>query len=84
MVTESCGSWLLTRNTQLRVRWIERFVDLTRWLGAFAFLLATAGVAHSHHSIAGVYDARHQITVEGAVMEFQFVSPHPFLSVNVA
>jgi hypothetical protein len=56
---------------------------LTRWIGAFAFLLATAGVVHSHHSIAGVYDARQQTTVEGVVTEFQFVSPHPFLSVNV-
>jgi hypothetical protein len=57
---------------------------LARWIRPFAFVLAATGVAHGHHSIAGVYDARQQVTIEGVVMEFQFVAPHPFLSVNVA
>jgi hypothetical protein len=59
-------------------------LPLARWIGPFAFVLAMAAVAYGHHSIAGVYDSRQEITVEGVVTDFQFVSPHPFLSVNVA
>jgi hypothetical protein len=37
----------------------------------------------AHHSIAGVYDTSQQVTVEGVVAEFQFVNPHPYVTVEV-
>ena len=42
-------------------------------------LLPTFALAH--HSISGVYDSGRQVTVEGTVVEFQFVNPHPVLIV---
>jgi hypothetical protein len=41
---------------------------------------ATATVAH--HSIAGVYDSKSSVTVDGVVSEFHFVNPHPFVIVS--
>jgi len=41
---------------------------------------ATAAVAH--HSIAGVYDSKSSVTVDGFVSEFHFVNPHPFVIVS--
>ena len=41
---------------------------------------ATAAVAH--HSIAGVYDSKSSVTVDGVVSEFHFVNPHPFVIVS--
>ena len=35
-----------------------------------------------HHSIAGVYDTTHQVTIDGVVAEFHFVNPHPFIVVD--
>jgi hypothetical protein len=40
-------------------------------------------MVHAHHSIAGVYDAARQVRLEGTVAAFQFVSPHPFLEIDV-
>jgi hypothetical protein len=40
-------------------------------------------VAHAHHSIAGMYDEGHRVTVDGIVAQFQFVNPHPFVVVDV-
>jgi len=51
-----------------------------RWL--IALLLPTAALAH--HSISGVYDSSRQVTIEGRVVEFQFVNPHPVLIVAPA
>jgi len=50
--------------------------------GLIALLLPTAALAH--HSISGVYDSGRQVTVEGRVVEFQFVNPHPVLLVAPA
>jgi hypothetical protein len=47
------------------------------WL--LALLLPT--VALAHHSISGVYDSSRQVTIDGRVVEFQFVNPHPVLIV---
>ena len=38
---------------------------------------------HAHHSISAVYDSSRQVTVEGIVTEFQFVNPHPFVTMDV-
>ena len=45
--------------------------------------LAMPGSALAHHSISGVYDSSRQITVEGRVVEFQFINPHPVLVIAV-
>lgn len=50
----------------------------------FAVGLALAVTAvHAHHSIAGAYDSKREVTVEGMVAEFFFVNPHPFVTVAV-
>ena len=50
--------------------------------GLIALLLPTAALAH--HSISGVYDSGRQVTIDGRVVEFQFVNPHPVLIVAPA
>lgn len=50
---------------------------------ACAIGLAAVSVVYGHHSIAGVYDTRREIAVDGVVTDFQFVSPHPFVLANV-
>ena len=47
-----------------------------------SFLLAVAGVflvsvpVLAHHGFAGRYDEEHPVTVQGTVLEFEFVNPH--------
>ena len=48
-----------------------------------AAVLAVATSAGAHHSIAGMYDASRNATLEGVVAEFQFVNPHPILVVDI-
>jgi hypothetical protein len=45
-------------------------------------LVLAGSAAQAHHSIAGFYDSRRQATVDGVVTQFQFVSPHPMLSIK--
>jgi len=52
-----------------------------RWVCALAGALAVSTGALAHHSISGVYDGSRHVTIEGHVVEFQFVNPHPFLIV---
>jgi hypothetical protein len=47
-------------------------------------LAIAATVSDAHHSIAGVYDRNRPVEVEGRVAEFQFISPHPILIIDVA
>jgi len=57
---------------------------MMRRLICLALLVVAAGVApRAHHSIAGVYDSSQPVTIEGAVAEFHFVNPHPFVVVEV-
>lgn len=56
---------------------------MTRWLVSCAAVLAIVPMADAHHSIAGVYDSRREVTVDGVVAQFQFVYPHPFVIVDV-
>ena len=55
-----------------------------RMSSAAAALLLAALPAAAHHSIAGVYDSSNSVRLEAVVLEFQFVSPHPFLIVEGA
>lgn len=48
-----------------------------------AAVLAVATSAGAHHSIAGMYDASRNTTLEGVVAEFQFINPHPILVVDI-
>jgi uncharacterized protein DUF6152 len=48
---------------------------------ALLVVLAAPIAALAHHSISGVYDSGRQLTIEGRVVEFQFVNPHPILIV---
>jgi hypothetical protein len=50
---------------------------------ALAVMLACGGAAEAHHSIAGMYDEGHPITIDGLVSEFHFVNPHPFVLLQV-
>jgi len=56
---------------------------ILRWLAACSVAVATSSLAYAHHSIAGVYDTRREVAVEGVVKEFRFVSPHPFVRAEV-
>ncbi len=54
-----------------------------RTLLACAVLLLPPAVVVAHHSIAGVYDGARPTTVDGAVVRFEFIYPHPFVVVTV-
>ena len=56
---------------------------MRRSLLTCAAVLALTGPALAHHSIAGVYDGSRPVTVEGAIVRFEFVYPHPFVVLNV-
>ena len=38
---------------------------------------------HAHHSIAAVYDGSRQLVLEGVVARFDFIHPHPFITMTV-
>jgi hypothetical protein len=40
-------------------------------------------VAQGHHSLSAVYDRDKPVTLDGVVVEFAMVQPHPFLVVDV-
>jgi hypothetical protein len=44
--------------------------------------LAVPAVIAGHHSIAGMYDNQRPVTIDGVVVRFQFVSPHPFMDLR--
>jgi hypothetical protein len=52
-------------------------------------LWVAAGIAiwvlptHAHHSIANAYDTRREVTIEGVVTQFHFISPHPVVTIDV-
>ena len=48
-----------------------------------AWLTIAAATADAHHSIAGVYDSKSPVTLEGVVAEFHLVNPHAFLTMSV-
>jgi hypothetical protein len=53
---------------------------MTRPVLSLAFVVALSSAALSaHHSIAAVYDAGRQVTVDAVVTQFHFVYPHPFV-----
>jgi hypothetical protein len=45
-------------------------------------LLVFSGTALAHHG-GSAYDAGHPLTVTGTVKEFQFIQPHPLITLEV-
>lgn len=58
---------------------------MSRWVSlvALGFLALSVPIA-GHHAISAIYDSSKRVTVEGAVREFQFINPHPFLVIEVS
>ena len=57
---------------------------MSKWILSLALGIGTAITAvQAHHSIAGAYDSKRELTVEGIVAQFHFVNPHPFVTVEV-
>jgi hypothetical protein len=56
---------------------------MSRWASLIALGLMAAAPAAAHHAISAIYDSSKRVTVEGAVREFQFINPHPFLIIAV-
>jgi hypothetical protein len=54
-----------------------------RLLSLAAALAILAATPEAHHAIAAIYDSSKQMTLEGVVTEFQFISPHPFVMIEV-
>jgi hypothetical protein len=50
---------------------------------ALFFLAVSAAGAHAHHAIAAIYDSSKPLTLDGIVTEFQFISPHPIVVIEV-
>jgi Family of unknown function (DUF6152) len=49
---------------------------------AIAMILGSV-VAQGHHSISAVYDRARPVTLDGVLVEFAMVQPHPFVVVDV-
>jgi hypothetical protein len=62
-----------------------RVVEVERAAAGVVAALVMAGVVglHAHHSIAAVYDRSRPVTLEGIVVQFALVNPHPFLVIEV-
>ena len=57
---------------------------MKRWLLSVAVGMAISSVpTDAHHSISGAYDTRREMTIEGVVAQFQFINPHPFVTMDV-
>ena len=55
-----------------------------KWILSMLAAVSVSAAAYAHHSIAGVYDGSRELKVEGVVTLFQFINPHPFLTIDVA
>lgn len=55
-----------------------------RCLSLLASALLASAHAGAHHSIAAVYDGSRQMTLTAVVTKFDFIHPHPFITVTVA
>jgi hypothetical protein len=53
------------------------------YLGLFGCLLAPTGTLLAHHSLAGVYDMKHDKELSGTVASIKFSNPHGSLTLTV-
>jgi hypothetical protein len=54
------------------------------WALAVTGLVLAGATLVAHHSIAVIYDGSRRVTLTGAVREFRFVNPHPWLTIALA
>ena len=52
-------------------------------LSLAALLSIVAITAAAHHSLPALFDTERMVTVTGEVTQFQFISPHAYILVNV-
>jgi hypothetical protein len=52
-------------------------------LALFACLIAASGTLQAHHSLAGVYDMKHDKELSGTVSSIKFSNPHGSLTISV-
>lgn len=58
---------------------------MVRLRSALVLVIVLGGATLSaHHAITAIYDTAKPITIRGTVVEFQFVNPHPVLTIDVA
>ena len=57
---------------------------MTRVLLCVVALILSTTSAATHHAISAYYDNSKRATLDGVVIQFQFVSPHPFVTVDVS
>jgi hypothetical protein len=69
---------ILPRGRERVPGWLSVMTAIAWW--AFSAATPPAG---AHHSLTGVYDSSNPVTVEGVVVQFHFVNPHPYLTVAV-
>jgi hypothetical protein len=54
------------------------------WPCILALTIAFISIpVRAHHSLSGSYDTSREITVDGVVTAFQFINPHPFVTIAV-
>lgn len=53
-----------------------KFKSIVSFLLPAAGLLVISAPALAHHGFAGRYDEEHPVTVQGTVLEFDFINPH--------
>ena len=57
---------------------------MRRWaVQCIACVAIASGVMSAHHSLSGAYDTSREITLEGVITVFQFVNPHPFVTISI-
>jgi hypothetical protein len=56
---------------------------MKRLISCVAFSCISVVALSAHHSIATVYDGSQSVKIEGSVVEFQFINPHPLITVAV-
>ncbi len=63
-------------------------MDVSRQASALvatvAAVILLAARPAGHHSISSIYDFGTRLPLEGRVVQFEFVNPHPFLTLDVA
>lgn len=54
---------------------------MTRFIAAF--LIASALPLAAHHSFAAEFDDKQPVTIDGTVVQFEFMNPHSWIHVDV-
>ena len=56
---------------------------LLKVLASAAMLMAAALPVAAHHSFSAEFDATKQVTLEGSVVQMEWVNPHSWLTIDV-